>query len=178
LDTLTIFRVVLRVIAIAIFALVATLTRAPRYVTSSALEICRIAGLISLVADTLAEVFHIWHYTLSPVYYGLPIDFYVTISLVYGGAVSLIYWRISHSKYKAFAPYFVVALPFYRLVRDFFVMRVSGTTFLVWDHPLWWIADFIAWAAGLLDDHSRISLKNTPCRMRGTLSSNVWYQLH
>ena len=103
MDTLTIFRVVLPVIAIVIFFLAATLTRAPRYVTSSAVEVCWIAGLISLVADTLADVFHIWHYTLSPIYYGLPIDFYVAVSLVYGGAVSLIYWRISHSKYKAFA---------------------------------------------------------------------------
>ncbi|MGB8310287.1 MAG: hypothetical protein WCE81_00265 [Halobacteriota archaeon] len=149
MDTLTVFRVVLPAIGIVIFVLVATLTRAPRYVTFSALEVCWVAGLISLVADAVANVLHFWHYTLNPLYYGLPIDFYVTVSLVYGGAVSLIYWRISHSKYKTFALYFVIALPFYGLVRDFFAMRVSGSTFLVWDHPLWWIADFIAWAAGL-----------------------------
>jgi hypothetical protein len=78
-------------------------------------------------------------YTFSSLYYGLPIDFYVTVSPVYGGAVSLIYWWISHSKYKAFTLYFIGALPFYGLLRDFFGQRVSGTTFLVWDHPLWWM---------------------------------------
>jgi hypothetical protein len=101
------------------------------------------------VADAVANVLHLWHYTFSPLYYRLSIDFYVTVSLVYGGAVSLIYWWISHSKYKAFTLCFISALPFYGLLRDFFGQRVSGTTFLVWDHPLWWIADFIAWAAGL-----------------------------
>lgn len=140
---------VLPAIGIVIFVLVATLTRAPRYVAYSALEVCWVAGLIGVVADALANVFHIWHYTFSPLYYGLPIDFYVTVSLVYGGAVSLIYWRINHSKYKALALCFIIALPFYGLTRDFFAMRLSGTTFLVWDHPLWWIADFVAWAAGL-----------------------------
>ena len=63
--------------------------------------------------------------------------------------MSLIYWRLNHSSYKAFAPYFVIALPFYGLARDFFATQLSGTTFLIWDTSLWWIADFAAWAAGL-----------------------------
>ena len=117
MDTLTLLRVVIPAIGIVIFFLVATLTRAPRYVEYSGLEVCWVAGLISVVADTLANVFNIWHYTFSPLYYGLPIDFYVTVSLVYGGAVSLIYWRIGHSRYKALAPYFVIALPFYGISR-------------------------------------------------------------
>lgn len=95
MDTLTLLRIVLPVIGTGIFVLVATLTRAPRYVTFSAVAVCWVAGLINGAADALANVFHIWHYTLSPFYYGLPIDFYITVSLVYGGAVALIYWRIT-----------------------------------------------------------------------------------
>ena len=148
-DTLTLLRGFLPLISIGIFILIAKLTRAPRYVILSALEVCAIAGLISVMADALATAFHFWHYSFNPLFYGLPIDFYITVSLVYGGAVSLIYWRLGHSSYKAFAPYFVIALPFYGLARDFFATQLSGTTFLIWDTSLWWIADFAAWAAGL-----------------------------
>jgi hypothetical protein len=142
-------RVFLPIIAIAIFVLTVKLTRAPRYVTFSALQVCGIAGFISLAADALANALHVWHYPFSTLFYGLPLDLYVTVSIVYGGAVSLVYWRISHSRYDAFARYFVIALPFYGVLRDFFVTKVSGTTFLVWDTSLWWIADFASWAAGL-----------------------------
>ena len=70
MDTLTLLRGFLPLISIGIFILIAKLTRAPRYVILSALEVCAIAGLISVMADALATAFHFWHYSFNPLFSG------------------------------------------------------------------------------------------------------------
>jgi hypothetical protein len=135
-------------LAFGLLLLVRFLTRPPLVIWIRALEIGWIAGLLNLLADTAAQNLHLWHYNMPALLLGLPVDLYVSVALFYGSAISLIYWWIA-TEYPRYRWWFVVALPFYGLCRDYLGTVLTGSTLLVWDSPLWWAADFTAWGAGL-----------------------------
>lgn len=142
------FRVAIPCIAVGLLLLVRLLTHAPRIIWIRALEVGWIAGLVNLLADVAARNLTLWHYNMPGLILGLPLDLYVSVSLIYGSAISLIYWWIvrNHARYRW---WFLGALPVYGLCRDYLGTSLTGSTFLVWDHPLWWVADLAAWATGL-----------------------------
>jgi hypothetical protein len=141
-------RAAIPVLAVGLLLLVRFLARPPRIIWIRSLQVGWIAGIVNLLADATAQNLHLWHYVMPALFLGLPMDLYVSVALVYGSSISLIYWWIA-TKYPRYKWWFVIALPFYGLGRDYFGTMLTGSTFLIWDSPLWWAADFTAWGAGL-----------------------------
>jgi hypothetical protein len=147
-DSLTIFRFVLPFIGIGIFALAAKLIKPPKKILLLTLKLCWITYALCFLFDVIGTHYGFWHYTMDHLIFGLPLDIYLTISLVYGGALLLLYWwlRSYHTKWVTL---FIIILPFYGLLRDYLGQKATGSTFLVWDNPYWWIPDFFAYAIAL-----------------------------
>ncbi len=148
MDTVTIFRFILPFIALGIFTLAVKLIKPPKNIANLALKLCWITAVLNIFADIIGIRFGFWHYTMSHLLYGLPLDLYITISLVYGGALLILYWWIRKFHSKWVLP-FVLILPFYGLFRDYFGQKLTSNSFLVWDYSYWWIPDFLSWAIGL-----------------------------
>ena len=78
------------------------LTRPPRMIWIRSLQICWIAGLMNLLADAAAQNLRLWHYDMPALLLGLPMDLYISVALIYGSAISLLYWWIAtkHPRYR------------------------------------------------------------------------------
>ena len=141
-------RLVLPVFGLGIFAFAASLIKPAKHIMLLALKLCWIPGALNLLWDIIGTRCRIWHFTLNHLVFGLPLDLYVTVSLVYGGALLLAFWwlRLKHPRWVL--P-FVAILPVYGVLRDYLGQKATGSSFLVWDNPYWWIVDFFAWATGL-----------------------------
>jgi hypothetical protein len=161
---LLVLRAAIPILAVGLLLLVRFLARPPRIIWTRSLQVGWIAGIINLLADAVANNLHLWHYVMPALLLGLPVDLYVSVALIYGSSISLIYWWIA-TKYPRYKWWFVIALPFYGLFRDYLGTALTGSTFLIWDSPLWWVADFTAWGAGLwctLVVFQRVSLTRPP----------------
>lgn len=148
MEAVTILRFLLPIMGIGIFALAARLIGPPERIVLLALKLCWITGAANLFWDVIGTRCRLWHFTMNHVLFGLPLDLYVTVSLVYGGALLLVYWWVQ-TNYPRCTSLFVAVLPFYGLLRDYVGQKMTGSVFLVWDTPYWWIPDFVAWATGL-----------------------------
>jgi hypothetical protein len=148
MEFITILRFLLPLLGLGIFALTARLVKPTKNIVPLALRLCWITGVLNLLWDVIGTRCRVWHFTLNHLLFGLPLDLYVTVSLVYGGALLLVYWWL-RTKHSTWVLTFVVILPIYGVLRDYFGQKVTGTAFLVWDNPYWWIVDFFAWASGL-----------------------------
>jgi len=129
--------------ALVIFLLVAALVKPPKRILERALGWCWGVGLMNFIVDVVQEHFGFWHYTIGNLFFSYPIDLYIAASLVVGGAIPLIYWRLQFSHPKWIAP-ITVLLPFYFLLEDYLVQRSTGSMVVIWDSPYWWSADFIS----------------------------------
>jgi hypothetical protein len=145
---MVLFKVVLPFIAAAILLLVRQLVKPPPEVWEREFAIGWVAGIINLAADAVAGPAGFWHYTMPGLVLGLPLDFYITVSLIYGSAVLLAYWWL-RGKNPRYALILAAVLPLYGLARDTLGTAIVGNLFLTWDSPYWWAADIAAWAAGL-----------------------------
>jgi hypothetical protein len=143
---LTLFRVITPFVAVGIFVTACILIRPQGYIIKRALIVCWLAGILSLVADTIALNMKLWHYTFANLVFGLPLDFYFSISMVAGGAICLIFWWLKMEHNKASLP-FLLMLPFLGLLGSYVVSVAAGKDFLVWETQLWWIAIFATYAA-------------------------------
>lgn len=141
-------RLLLPVMGIGIFAFAASLIKPAKHIVPLALKLCWITGAFNLFWDIIGTRCRIWHFTLNHLVFGLPLDLYVTISLVYGGALLLVFWWL-RTKHPTWVLPFVAILPVYGVLRDYFGQKATGSAFLIWDNPYWWIVDFFAWASGL-----------------------------
>ena len=145
---ITVLRFLLPLLGIGIFVLAARLIKPTKYIVSLALRLCWITGALNLLWDIIGTRCRIWHFTLNQLLFGLPLDLYVTVSLVYGGALLLVFWWL-RTKHSTWVRPFIVILPIYGVLRDYFGQKATGTAFLIWDNPYWWVVDFFAWASGL-----------------------------
>jgi hypothetical protein len=148
MQALPILRFLLPLLGLGIFAVAAKLIRPPKSILFLTLKLCWVAGTLNLLWDIIGTHYRFWHFTISHLLFGLPLDLYVTVSLVYGGALLLLYWWL-RTKHSGWVPIFVVILPFYGVLRDYLGQKATGATFLVWDNSYWWIPDFFGWATGL-----------------------------
>ena len=148
MHALAILRLVLPLLGMGIFALAAKLIRPPKRILFLTLKLCWVAGMLNLLWDIIGTHYRFWHFTMDHLLFGVPLDLYVTVSLVYGGALLLVYWWL-RTEHSAWVPIFVAILPFNGVLRDYLGQKATGTTFLVWDNSRWWIPDFFAWATGL-----------------------------
>jgi hypothetical protein len=140
MDAITISRF-LPLVAIIITFLAIKLTSPPREVLRIAFRFCWTAGLLNWLVDIPEQHFGFWHYTPQYLIFGLPIDLYISVSLVVGIALPLVYWWVKSFHEKMIIP-FLMILPFYFLLQDYVMIKGTGYAVLVFDSPYWWLADF------------------------------------
>jgi len=143
MDTITVFRFLLPLVAISIVFLAIKLTKPPREVLYLALSISWVAGVLNLLVDIVQQHYGFWHYTVDNLIFGFPIDLYISVSLVVGVALPLVYWWLK-SLHRKSVPLFVFALPFYFLLQDYVAISATGNAVITLDSPYWWIADFLS----------------------------------
>ena len=141
-------RLLLPVLGLGIFAFAAGLIKPAKHIIPLALKLCWIPGALNLLWDIIGTRWRIWHFTLDHLVFGFPLDLYLTVSLVYGGTLLLVFWWLK-TKHPTWVLPFVAILPVYGVLRDYFGQKATGSSFLVWDNRYWWIVDFFAWATGL-----------------------------
>ena len=129
-------------------------TRPPRTVVWATLLGGLTMGIINALGDLLASYAHWWHYTIDGLVFHLPLPFYITPILVYGGIVYLLTWRFWHGPGHWFALVLLIGVPLFGFARDFFGAAVAHSTYLTWDSVLAGPLDFLLWVlmfyAGLL----------------------------
>lgn len=140
MDTITISRF-LPLVAIIIVFLVMKLTSPPREVLRVAFTFSWIAGFLNLLVDIVEQHYGFWHYTAEYLIFGFPIDLYISVSLVVGIALPLVYWWLKSFHEKMVIP-FLIILPFFFLLQDYVLIRATGYSIVVFDSPYWWLADF------------------------------------
>ncbi len=146
MDVILLFRFLLPIIAIIGFFLTTKWVNPPTNVFKLVLKICWIAGILNLFVDLFQQHSGFWHYSINGLALGLfPIDLYISVSLVVGGIVPLIYWKIRAINNKWIIP-FILSTHFYLLFQDYLVTKVAENKVLVIDSPYWWLADFFSLA--------------------------------
>ncbi len=140
MDAITISRL-LPLVAISIVFLTIKLISPPREVSRVAFTFCWSAGILNLLVDIVEQHYGFWHYTARYLVFGFPIDLYISVSLVVGIALPLVYWWLKSFHEKTVIP-FLIILPFYFLLQDYVLIRVTGYSIVVFDSPYWWLSDF------------------------------------
>jgi hypothetical protein len=112
-----------------------------------------IMGIINALFDLLAYYTHIWHYTLNGLILHLPLPFYLTPALVYGGIAYLLIWRFWRKRGHWFALALLFGIPLLRAAIDLLGIA-SNTSYIQFDSALGWPLDVVMWLlmfyAGLL----------------------------
>lgn len=118
--------------------------RPPRAVVIASLLGGLTMGVINALVDLLAFYAHWWHYTFKGLILHLPLPFYATPILIYGGVVYLLIWRFWHGRGRWFALLLLIAIPILGFVRDLgLVLAQSG--YLAWDSSLAALFDLLLW---------------------------------
>lgn len=119
--------------------------RPPRAVVLATLLGGLTIGVINALADLLAYYVHWWHYTIDGLTFHLPLPFYITPILVYGGIVYMLIWRFWHGRGHWFALLLLIGTPIFGFVRDLFGSAIAHSTYLTWDSLLAGPGDFLLW---------------------------------
>src|SRR5260370_2074915 len=91
MEFVRVLRLLLPILGIGIFVLVARLIKPTRHIVLLALKLCWITGSLNLLWGIIGTRCRILHFTLNHLVFGLPLDLYVTVRLVYGGALLSVY---------------------------------------------------------------------------------------
>jgi hypothetical protein len=118
----------------------------PRAVALSILSVSWIAGLLNFIVDFVQQHYGFWHYTIRGIFLGYPLNLYIAVSLIVGGAISITFWRIRTSFPKWVLP-FLFLLPAYLTLQDYVFVSLTGNQILRVENPFWWSVDFIALCA-------------------------------
>ncbi len=119
--------------------------RPPRMVLVATLLGGLTMAVINALADLLAYYVHWWHYTIDGLIFHLPLPYYITPILIYGGIGYLLIWRWWGGRRNWLAILFLVGIPLFGFVRDLFGSAISQSTYLVWDSFLAGPLDFVLW---------------------------------
>ena len=101
-------------------------------------------GVINALVDLLAYYAHWWHYTFKGLILHLPLPFYATPILIYGGIVYLLIWRFWHGRGRWFALLLLIAIPILGFVRDL-GLALAGSGYFAWDSSLAALFDLLLW---------------------------------
>lgn len=115
----------------------------PRKIVYLALFLSPIAGALNILVDIFQQRFHFWHYTFKYLVFNLPLDFYISVSLMLGVIIPIIYWWIK-IKCKNFLVLFLIILPIYFLGQDYLVISLSQETIISLDKASWWLSDLVS----------------------------------
>lgn len=118
--------------------------RPPRAVVIASLLGGLTMGVINALVDLLAFYAHWWHYTFKGLILHLPLPFYATPILIYGGVVYLLIWRFWHGRGRWFALLLLIAIPILGFVRDLGLV-LAQSAYLAWDSSLAALFDLLLW---------------------------------
>jgi hypothetical protein len=119
--------------------------RPPRAVVQATLFGGLIMAIINALVDLLAYYAHWWHYAIDGLVFHLPLPFYITPVLVYGGIVYLLIWRFWYGRWHWLALLLLIGFPIFGVLRDTFGSAVAHSTYLTWDSILAGPLDFLLW---------------------------------
>ncbi|MDQ6661772.1 MAG: hypothetical protein M3Z24_12510 [Chloroflexota bacterium] len=103
---------------VLIYIIVVTFMHLPKAVIIASLTGGLIMGIINALFDLLAYYAHWWHYTLNGLLLHLPLPFYITPFLIYGGIGYLVIWRLWRGRYHWIALLLLFGIPLFRAASD------------------------------------------------------------
>lgn len=102
-------------------------------------------GIVNALGDLLAYYTQVWHYTIDGLTFHVPLPFYITPILVYGGIVYLLIWRFWHGRLHWLALLLLIGVPLFGFARDFLGSGIEHSTYLMWDSSLAGPLDVLLW---------------------------------
>ncbi|HLX57522.1 MAG TPA: hypothetical protein VKR83_10885 [Ktedonobacteraceae bacterium] len=130
------------IIVYAIFLLFIHPTRA---VLLASLAGGLVMAVINALVDLLAYYASWWHYAASGLILHLPLPFYLTPLLIYGGAVYLLTWRFQQRQARWLVIAFLICVPLIGFGRDLLDTQATQSGYLVWNSALAGPIDFVLW---------------------------------
>ncbi len=178
-------------VIIVYFAFVLFL-HSPKVVILASLAGGLVMAVINALADLLAYYASWWHYTASGLILQLPLPFYLTPMLIYGGVAYMLIWRFGgigqaqgphlstqpplvptregrgEGRGRWLALAFLVGVPLIGFARDLLDAEVTHSSYLVWDSTLAGPIDFVLWLGMFYAGYAvfRLMLRNHPARQR------------
>ncbi len=107
--------------------------RPPREVILASLLGGLTIGIINALVDLIAYYASWWHYSASGLILQLPLPFYITPILIYGGLTYLLIWRFWHTRWHWFALLLLIGIPLIGFGRDLLDAGITHSSYLVWD---------------------------------------------
>ncbi len=102
-------------------------------------------AIINALADLIAYNASWWHYMFTGLILQLPLPFYITPFLIYGGLTYLLIWRFWGTRWHWLALLLLIGVPLTGFARDLLQALVTHSSFLVWDTPLAGPLDLVLW---------------------------------
>lgn len=93
-------------------------------------------GVINALVDLLAHYASWWHYAAIGLILQLPLPFYITPILIFGGLSYLLIWRFWHTRWHWLALLLLFGVPIVGFLRDLIDATVTQDSFLVWNNPI------------------------------------------
>src|ERR1700730_14885564 len=107
--------------------------RPPKAVIVALLLAGLLVGIINIAFDLLAYYAHWWHYILNGLILHLPLPFYISSVLIYGGVAYLLIWRFWRGRSHWIAMLLLIGVPILGIVRDV-LGGLSQTSYATWDN--------------------------------------------
>lgn len=101
-------------------------------------------GIINALVDLIAYYASWWHYIASGLILQLPLPFYITPILIFGGLAYLLIWRFWHTRWHWFAMLLLIGVPIFGFARDL-LEAVTHSSYVVWDSIFAGPLDFVMW---------------------------------
>jgi hypothetical protein len=110
-----------------------------------------VMAILNMVADKIAIMLGIWHYSASGLFAQLPLPLYTTSLFITGGLAYLLIWRNWRGRTHWLALLLLGGVPLLGFLRDFWQAGAGeSNSYLVWQSPLAWVGDLILWAVMFL----------------------------
>jgi hypothetical protein len=103
---------------LVVFLGVLFFVRPPKSVVIASLLGGLTMGIINMLFDLAAYYAHWWHYTLNGLVLHLPLPFYASPILIYGGIAFLLIWRFRQGRGHWFALLLLFGVPLFRAALD------------------------------------------------------------
>ena len=130
---------------VLVYVVVLLFLRPPKAVMQATLLGGLAMAVINALGDLLAYYVHWWHYAIDGLVFHLPLPFYITPLLIYGGLGYLLIWRFWHGRRHWLALLLLIGLPLFGIARDFYGAALAHSTYLTWDSVLAGPFDVVLW---------------------------------
>lgn len=136
-------RILIFAVTLTLLLLSVKLTGAPFKILRISLSLSWIAGLLAALLDLIAVKLHFWHYLPGYLFFGLPPDLYISVSII-AAVLGIIYWYLRKSQ-SPLVNLFIIIVPGLGFFNDLLGNLLTGNKLPVWDSPYWFLADFTIW---------------------------------